>query len=654
MNPGAASSLLMITVLLLTTTPTADVGQNNTVTADRVGLPTEGAPDEPIPKCKLADTTPIDKNITLDLYAGDTEREFEDPSERKTWIRNNCNIKNNFSGLGGPWSPFQSDRTFEDPPGNLTTALNRYQFQNFSVGTGHYPNGDDIENSKKVRIYYDQARIFSIENATKVHQSQGDVQTYIPQNGTVRGFYHLNTTSRSTRPPFRAIFPVPYPRTWKLVPGRFSMDEFEEYGPYSDIQIKNVCVVADYGSCGSSNDVTTDVIYKNTTGPSSQLQCLRQSCNRTGKYALQYDLSDHKGTDRLIFRVELEQTWLEKEYTCFEEDRIDCYADDGGYDLSEFSVDSRARSRSMTLTESMQVTPTNPSAELMVATLPDGSTEFRVQTNQQVRRLLLGESGEQTVSDSIQYEWSYFSKSPSYWNGSGREHQPVFLHAYPARQYDLDPAYLGPELIKKAFKRTPGFSPEALPENVDVDRIASNYGVLDELVVESVDPYDESSVKALGITPGSEGDVTITRREVTKANISIERTGGNKTHAWFQVTLTEADGDPIRTENRPGTLIVDREEYQTDINGQVRVVTRRVGLIEAQFDPVEWYRLDSSTTAYSSAKDRAYTGVGRGLFALLYFLLRRTAPLWGSVLVILYFVDKTVDVQLWPPWRAIR
>lgn len=642
----------MITVLLLTTTAPPGVSDNSTVGAERTELPDDPDSDDPLAKCSISDSTQLDKNTTLALYAGDIERDFEDASQRAQWIDENCAVSGNFSGLGTRNSPFKTDQTFEKPPGDLTTELNRYQFQQFSVGNGYYPAGDDVANAKKVRIYYDQARIFSIENATKVHDGQGNVQTHIPQRGILRGFYHFNTTTRETPPPFRAVFPDPRPRFWRLTPGRI-YDKDWEGGPYTDINIKNVCVVVNGGECGGSNDVTVEEISGVDRGPSG-VSCVDKSCNRTGKYALKYNLSGHENVNRLVFRVELYQTWIEETWTCYAVDRIDCYADGGGPKYSEYYAPvTEPRTGSVTLTNSIQVTAANPNAELTVAKFPDGSAQARVRTNHEVRRLLFGGSGGQIAPDSVQYQWSYFSKSPSYWRGSGREHQPVFIHAYPTRTYEMDPPYIGPQVREEAFGSTNGFSKNNLPANVNVDRVAQEYAPVDELILETIDPYNESSVKGWGITPDSEADIRITNRKVIKANITIEKTGGNKTHVWFQVTLTEADGDPIHTEKRPGTIYVGGDEYQTGTNGHVRVVKRRVGLVEARYVPVDWYRLDLSTAAYTAAEDKAYTGPARGLFALLYYLLRRTAPLWGSLLVVLYFLDKVVDVQLWPPWRVV-
>jgi hypothetical protein len=649
MKLGAPSTVLLTTLILGTTLAMGLPGDKRP-TVGVSGQPEElAAPDEPVPKCKVANATPIDKNISIQLYANDIEREFQNPSGRESWIENNCGGAEHFAGVGTSASPFKTDTAFERPPGNLTTIVNKAQFQELSVKTGYYPNNDYHSPDRLVRIGKNQVRIFSIENATKVHLGNGDVKTVIPQNGTVRGFYHFKTTRRKARPPYRAVFPDEELRYWKLVPGKIYDPNGFTYN-YTDIEIEEVCIVVNDGECGGPNDVTVDQISGTNQGKSGE-PCVEDSCHRSGKYVFKYDLTGHDNVNQLTMRVELHQTWIEKEYSC-DPELQDCYRDDGSWNTSEFlGPIYKPRSQSMAISESVGVSVSRPQAELIVAEFPDGTAETRVRTNGGVRRLVFGGSGDQLYPDSVQYQWSYFSKSPGYWNE--QEEQPVYLHAYPARAYETDPPYVGPDMVQESLTSRAPFSAGDLPGNVKVERTASEYTEVDELILEDIEPYDRSKIRGWGIPPGTNADVRVITRQVTKANLTIRRIAENNSHVRFQVSLTEADGDPINTRKRPGSIYIDGQKYETGVDGEVEVVKRYVGLVEARFVPAEWYRLDRSTTAYTAAETKAYTGVGRGLFVLLYYILRRTAPLWLAVLLSLYIVDKAVDVSVWPPWGIL-
>jgi hypothetical protein len=646
MKVGATSTVLIVTLLLGTTIAMGlpESNQGTERLSPQTGV-VEG-PDDPA-KCEVANETPLDKNISIQFYASDIEREFQNPSSRESWIENNCGGAEQFAGVGTSASPWKTDTTFDRPPGNLTTVLNKHQFQQLSVKTGYYPNNNYRSPDRLVRIGKNQVRIFSIENATKVHLGDGEVKTVVPEKGTVRGFYHFKTTSRQARPPYRAVFPDENPRYWKLVPSRLYDPNGYTY-EYTDIEIEDVCIVVNDGECGGQNDVTVEQISGSNQGKSGE-PCLEQSCNRSGKYVFRYDLTGHEDVRQLTMRVELHQTWLEEEYICYEDLR-DCYRDNGGLNKSAFlGPIGTQRSQSMAISGSADVTVSRPQAELIVAEFPDGTAETRVRTTGGVRRIAFGENGSQLNPDSIQYQWSYFSKSPDYWQE--QKQQPVYLHAYPVRTYEMDPPYVGPDDVQEALTTRSDFSSRDLPKNVMVDRTAPRYTEVDELIVEDIDTYDRSEISGWGIPPGTTADVRVTTREVTEANLSIKKIGENNSHVRFQISLTEGDGDPINTEQRPGSIYVDGQQYETGVDGEVEVVKRYVGMVKVRFVPADWYRLDRSTTAYTEAEAKAYTGVGRGLFVLLYYILRRTAPLWASVLLCLYFVDKTVDVKLWPPWR---
>jgi hypothetical protein len=649
MKFGAPSTVLLTTLILGTTLAMglpADKHAADGFSGQTGGL---AGPDESVPKCKVANQTPIDKNISIQFYANDIEREFKNPSRRESWIESNCGGAEHFAGAGTSASPFKTDTTFDRPPGNLTTALNKHQFQQLSVKSGYYPNNNYRSPDRLVRIGKNQVRIFSIENATKVHLGGGKVKTVVPEKGTVRGFYHFKTTSRQARPPYRAVFPDENPRYWKLVPSRLYDPNGFTYD-FTDIEIEEVCIVVNDGECGGANDVTVEQISGSNQGKSGK-PCLEQSCNRSGKYVFKYDLTGHEDVRQLTMRVELHQTWLEEEYICYEDLR-DCYNDNGGLNKSAFlGPIGTQRAESMAISGSADVTVSRPQAELIVAEFPDGTAETRVRTNGGVRRLAFGGSGDQLYPDSVQYQWSYFSKSPGFWKE--QKQQPVYLHAYPARAYEMDPPYVGPDVVQEALTPRADFSSRDLPANIIVDQTASEYTEVDELVIEDIDQYDRSNISAWGIPPGTNADVRVITRQVTETNLTIEKIGENNSHVRFQVSLTEADGDPINTAKRPGLIYIDGQKYETGVDGEVEFVTRYVGMVKARFAPADWYRLDRSTAAYTAAEDKTYTGVGRGPFVLLYYIVRRTAPLWGSVLLTLYFVDKTVDVTLWPPWRIL-
>jgi len=180
---------------------------------------------------------------------------------------------------------------------------------------------------------------------------------------------------------------------------------------------------------------------------------------------------------------------------------------------------------------------------------------------------------------------------------------------------------------------------------------------MEEIVVGDINTFDRSEIKLIGIAPGrTRGieDVDVTTRRVEESVLNANVVGGNETHAEIEVVLKDADGDPINTRNRPGSVYIDGQKVETGPDGKVTVERHRWGPVRARYEPTEWYRLPSSTTPYIKSEAEAYPGVGRSPLAFLIYLLKRSAPLWGTALVALYLLDKLPDAETWPPWRVIQ
>jgi hypothetical protein len=607
-------------------------------------LTTSVEQDQRIVKCDLYDSTPLEDNVTMDLYSGDVERDFDSSSQRDAWIRNNCNLEPNLQELGTAYGPFSSDQTYDKPPGRLTTKLNNYQIRRASLG-GYYPN--DSYGDGPLVIEANRVRIIGIENATRVHDG-GDQspQTLIPETGKLYGYFNVSTG------PERYLYDtVPYRDT--VDHPNITEYEIQLKGGIMDsdfVRYNTSCVVVNGGSCGGPNDVTTGRFYIGGCDFNPWDNC------RRGKLGHRYNLSGVENVENISIRVKVEMKFTELRWECFyDEDspRDWCYTDNGtrkdGFRLWTVE-ESRRFTRSTWLTHTINVTPNRPNATLEVAKFPDGSYEARIQT-EGVRHLTVGRTDDGRTM-GLRYQWRYFSRSTRYYNQL--DHQPVWLHAYPARTYRSIPAFGGPTTIERSFGETSDFSTGDLPPNVTVDEAAGEFTPIDELVVKNIDQFSKDNVTARGIAPGTTAEIDITTRKVVRSNLTVTKIGGNDTHSKFRLELTESDGDPIYTGNRPGYITINRQTVETDQNGVAIVTTRNVGPVRAEFEPAEWYRLDPEYTAYTTSTGRGYTGPGRGLLDLLVFIIRRTAVVWVPLLIALYMIDKLPDADTWPPWKVLQ
>jgi len=607
-------------------------------------------PGDEEPTCALWDSRSFSKNITAGLYADDEEQSFDSETERNQWIRDNCGFEPPVQGIGTDRSPFQSDRSYGAPPGRLTSQLNREQFRNASFRYGYYPSPDE---EGPLRINYGQARVFAIENATRIHTGNGTTKMAIPEEGTLYGMFHFNTTDRTyTYPPYRDPFYIGGNLTEYNITGGYRVG-----GPIGGDPITSeyvtACVAVNGGNCSGSTDATTSIRSENTNRNWGRLGCPSRTCNKSGKIAIDYDISDYDNVENVTFRVKINQTFEEEFYECKSFRRSICYDENGSRRNGAWSLqDEDIYSRNSTLTQTVEIAESRPQANIEIAVFPDGSREFRISNASGVRAIQFSDGADQRgLPDAVEYQYRYFSAGDSSWDGL--EHQPVVMHAYPARVYDPFPAWDPPIVIAEAYGDTRGFT---LPANVDVER-ASRFVELDELIVGEVDSFSESEVRLYGIPPGTTAsfdDIDTSTRQVKKTNLSAEVVGGNQTHAVIELELVDADGNPIYTGNRPGVIFVDGRKVDTNPNGKVTVVQRRLGGVRAQYRPTPWYKLPRSTQAYTASQDRAYPGVGRGLLNFILYLIKRTAPLWGAVLVGLYLVDKLPDADTWPPWKMIR
>lgn len=609
-------------------------------------------PDEPVPKCQLWDSMSLRQNVTKDLYAGDQERDFADDETRDQWINDNCGDIN-VGRLGTEWSPFKYDRSFRDPPGNQTSILNREQFMSSSFETGYYPNGDG-HRPGPIRINRGQAKIFAIENGTKVHVGGGETRTVIPEQGTLYGFFHFNTTDRFLNiPPAGPEFPTRNYSEYLITGG--SEDGF--YGDTYTVDYESACLVVNGGgSCSSSNAVPVTITFEETTQDFRNRRCTSRSCNKSGRIALDYDLSEFEEVDNITFRVQINQTFEQTLYECTSAFRRNCYTDDGERRSAWWTErGTRVESKLTSLSDTIDVDSIEPSLELEIARFPDGDREVRIVNSTAIRELQFGNGDEQIGGpDGIRYQWRYFSASNSYWEFL--EQQPVWIHAYPVRDYKAVPVADRPEILDEAVGTTRGFAPGNLPSNVNVDT-ADRYTAMEEIVVGDINTFDRSEIKLIGIAPGrTRGieDVDVTTRRVEESVLNANVVGGNETHAEIEVVLKDADGDPINTRNRPGSVYIDGQKVETGPDGKVTVERHRWGPVRARYEPTEWYRLPSSTTPYIKSEAEAYPGVGRSPLAFLIYLLKRSAPLWGTALVALYLLDKLPDAETWPPWRVIQ
>jgi hypothetical protein len=121
-----------------------------------------------------------------------------------------------------------------------------------------------------------------------------------------------------------------------------------------------------------------------------------------------------------------------------------------------------------------------------------------------------------------------------------------------------------------------------------------------------------------------------------------------------EVSLQDNKGNPVDTRRDDGFVRVDGHgRVNTSIDGtaEIEISPPPSGAVVAEYVPVNWYEASAEATYVG---DTASINPRRdyGLFTELGMLSQLGVFLLPFLLSV-YFLDKTLGLGIWPPWRRI-
>jgi len=265
----------------------------------------------------------------------------------------------------------------------------------------------------------------------------------------------------------------------------------------------------------------------------------------------------------------------------------------------------------------------------------------------------------------VHSNWRFFSARDTDWderlvverntartNTVGESYHPLQVHAYPSRSG----AYVNGDA---EVRGTVGekYTPPELPEEVRVDLPGSAY-----TTVEGVDVrYDgEGSVTVSGILNGPDGGVRASRteRRIRETDLSLSVVGRTEEGFKLRVSLRDEEGEPVATRSTGGYVELEghgRVSTGLDGRAEVNVTGRPPNVVFGRYVPGSRYEDlggSGTVTEYVGDTDTVTLG-GNYRLSSEFGFLAQFVTLALPFLVVVYFLNRSLKLGIWPPWRRI-
>ncbi|WP_338035568.1 hypothetical protein [Haloprofundus marisrubri] len=292
--------------------------------------------------------------------------------------------------------------------------------------------------------------------------------------------------------------------------------------------------------------------------------------------------------------------------------------------------------RSVVVSDSIDVTVYDPEASLYTATYPDGDAGTAVFIDQPWQGYSLGSE------DRVRGVWRFYTARDTRWDSLVRssangevsvqsDSLPVYVHAYPSvlgpRAY---PVQTGPEILRVwGYDRD---SPtQTIGENVHV-------GVVNEFFTQSsgiavrTDETHREDLTVRGIVRGVNATVETppeeSERDLRESNLTLEVVDSDASQTTLRVELRDDEtGEPIGlrrdsnslpdTETRYGYVSVAGERVQTNDSGVALVTVDGHGMFTATYHAGSWLSHDPAYTGDEATVRHHPLWSISGVFSLL-------------------------------------
>ncbi|WP_332871832.1 hypothetical protein [Haloprofundus halophilus] len=280
--------------------------------------------------------------------------------------------------------------------------------------------------------------------------------------------------------------------------------------------------------------------------------------------------------------------------------------------------DTERVTRSVVVSDSVDVTIYDPEASLYTAAYPNGDAGVAVFIDQPWQGYSLG--GE----NQVRGVWRFYTARDTRWdtvvrstaNGEASvpsDSLPVYVHAYPSvlgpRAY---PVQTGPQILRVwGYERD---SPnQTIGENVHVGVVNESFTQSSGIAVRT-NSVSRRNLSVRGIVRGVNATVETPRKESERdlrgSDLSLEVVDSNASQTTLRAELRDNEtGEPIAlrrdshslpdTETRYGYISVAGERVQTNESGVAVVIVDGHGMFTATYHPGSWL---SHNPAYTDAE----------------------------------------------------
>lgn len=492
-----------------------------------------------------------------------------------------------------------SDVSFQSPPDEVGT-WNRQEFDQFPT-TGDeqsvIPAGATTDSDGWIEDAY--VELFAVTPSTKLHTGSGTT-TYAPPNGTIRAH-----TDYRYDPP-----------THLDGSGDIRISWYDESSKIEDIDV----AYSDY------DRTTSDIV-----APYSSLP--------PGRHTLRVAVEIEASIDREI-----------EEYIC---------RTVGNSTVCDWETQSyRTLDDSVTVADTQPVSTYDPSTTASQTPLDDSRVGVAVRRSQPWQGVTLPDG------ETVRGGWRFYTARDSAWDditvaaNDGSDSvsttydppaQPVQTHAYPSSFGSETTSAATAELVHTGGPtQSP---PPTLPPNVDLSVATGNY--TDTRQVVFAGPLaDSDTLQFNGIVANRTVErnlSTIPEQPYEETRLSYSILEQTNQRLTVRLSLTTANGTPIMTNGTAGHIEAAGTTAQTNSSG-IATMTLPRGPLTARFDPAPFYTTATPKRAsdvYITPKPvyGSVTTILNEGFKLVVLLLLFFAPL--------FFLDRILGINLWPPWQDL-
>ena len=263
---------------------------------------------------------------------------------------------------------------------------------------------------------------------------------------------------------------------------------------------------------------------------------------------------------------------------------------------------------------------------------------------------------------TVHSNWRFFSAREEGWEGMrvstaigeavrDKSYHPLQVHAYPSRSgVHVD----GDAELRNVLGDE--YDPPSLSDGLSFALPTERYKTTQGFDLRHNGDAEVGSVELNGIVHGTSTERQPFPRvqDIRTTDLGMSVTEVSDDSVEVEVSLQDNKGNPVGTRRDDGFVRVDGHgRVNTGIDGtaEVEISPPPSGAVVAEYVPVNWYEASAEATYVG---DTASINPRRDyvLFAELGMLSQLGVFLLPFLLSV-YFLDKTLGLGIWPPWRRI-